>query len=167
MELVARSGVAALTIDGLAKAAGVTKGGVQYHFHTKEALLKRLLEYLISEFEAEIEFEAGPDAGGRDWLATYVAVSLRPMGEGALATEGVAAALIAALAPDDPCAEPFRQATRRWRERAERGVSDPALAQLIRLAADSVWLDRMYGELDEAGLEALRNRLFDLIENLQ
>ncbi|MFC3607252.1 TetR/AcrR family transcriptional regulator [Stutzerimonas tarimensis] len=42
--IVNRQGAAALTIDALAKAAGITKGGVQYSFGTKDELINAMFE---------------------------------------------------------------------------------------------------------------------------
>jgi AcrR family transcriptional regulator len=159
VSLVARQGVEALTIEKLAQAAGVTKGGVQYHFHTKDLLVTELLSHLLAQFDNAI----GPDAQGAAWLRAYVAVSLANPGE----ADGVAAALLAALPPNDPRAEPFRLSSGRWRERCEAGVADKALAQLIRMATDSVCVDIIYGGLTASDLARLKSRLFDLIDTLR
>jgi AcrR family transcriptional regulator len=165
--LVAEQGVAALTVERLAQAAGMTKGGVQYHFRTKDALVIALLDYLIDGFDAEIDALAGEGAEGGEWLAAYVKVSLGESGPEMAFVDGVALALIAAMAPDDPCAEPFKAATQRWRERAERGVRDKPLAQLIRLAADAVWLERTHAGIERKVVDALRARLLQFARELK
>ncbi|MGI2036106.1 TetR family transcriptional regulator [Rhizobium panacihumi] len=43
-EIVQSRGPAALTIDALAKAIGITKGGVQYSFGSKDAILDAMFE---------------------------------------------------------------------------------------------------------------------------
>jgi len=45
---VAQSGAAHLTIDAVAKEAGISKGGLLYHFPSKEALLVGMLEQLLA-----------------------------------------------------------------------------------------------------------------------
>jgi AcrR family transcriptional regulator len=42
-EIVERSGAGALTFDELSRVSGVTRGGITYHFPTKDALLEGLL----------------------------------------------------------------------------------------------------------------------------
>jgi AcrR family transcriptional regulator len=162
IELVAHKGVDGLTIENLAAAAGMTKGGVQYHFHTKDQLVTELLAVLLQYVDDAITFEAGPDAHGAAWLCAYVGITLREPS----AADGVAASLLAAMPPDDPRAEPFRLTSARWRERAERGVKDKALAQIIRMAADSAWIELIYGDLKPARLRAIKQRLFELVEAL-
>ena len=51
-ELVRTSGGAALTIGGLAQAAGISKGGVQYSFASKDDLVRSLIDRWTSQFEA-------------------------------------------------------------------------------------------------------------------
>jgi AcrR family transcriptional regulator len=50
--IVTEQGVGELTLEGVAARAGVTKGGLIYHFKTKEALLQALVERLIEHIEA-------------------------------------------------------------------------------------------------------------------
>src|SRR5690606_6550579 len=59
-ELLSEQGSTALTLSAVADRAGVSKGGLLYHFSTKEALIKAMVERLIEEFDALIA--AQPDA---------------------------------------------------------------------------------------------------------
>lgn len=52
--VVSKVGAAALTIDAVAKAAGITKGGVQYCFGTKGALIDAMLERWGEAYDAEV-----------------------------------------------------------------------------------------------------------------
>lgn len=47
--IVEKSGAAHLTIDAVAAEAAVSKGGVLYHFPSKQALLEGMLESLINQ----------------------------------------------------------------------------------------------------------------------
>lgn len=53
--LVRERGVTGLTIEAAAQGAGVSKGGLLYHFGTKEALLIAMLERLGKIMAADIE----------------------------------------------------------------------------------------------------------------
>ncbi len=59
--IVAQDGAAGLTFDAVARAAGITKGGVQYCFGTKENLIRSMIERWGSTFEAEVMAHAGED----------------------------------------------------------------------------------------------------------
>lgn len=51
-EIVNSQGPQALTIDALAKAAGISKGGVQYSFSSKDALISALLQRWNDQFDS-------------------------------------------------------------------------------------------------------------------
>ena len=51
-EIVRSRGGAALTIGALAQAAGISKGGVQYSFASKDAIVRGLIDRWTSRFEA-------------------------------------------------------------------------------------------------------------------
>jgi len=58
-ELVLADGAKALTIDALSKAAGVSKGGVQYSFASKDELVRALVARWTSQFDAMLDVEDG------------------------------------------------------------------------------------------------------------
>lgn len=64
--VIADTGAAGLTIDAVAKAAGITKGGVQYCFGTKEGLITAMLDRWCEAFDRDI---AAFRAGSTDPLA--------------------------------------------------------------------------------------------------
>jgi len=57
--LVAEHGVQNLTMDAVAAAAGVTKGGLIYHFKTREDLLGALVSRMVGEIELRNRSQAG------------------------------------------------------------------------------------------------------------
>lgn len=77
--VIVNSGVLSLTIDAVAKAAGLSKGGVLYHFSSKEALLRGMLEFHVGKFVEDIRAHATADPvpTGR-WTRSYLKVSLHP-----------------------------------------------------------------------------------------
>src|SRR3712207_3868484 len=60
-QVILDRGVEALTLDAVAHQAGVSKGGLLYHFPNKNALVVGLGEQLIQEFEAALQEEYGQD----------------------------------------------------------------------------------------------------------
>lgn len=54
-QIIRKRGAAALSFDAIAKAAGVSKGGVQGAFGTKEALLNALFDYLDGGHHARFQ----------------------------------------------------------------------------------------------------------------
>lgn len=54
-EILRTQGAAALTIDAVAKAMEITKGGVQYCFGNKEGMVKALLDRWCAEYEKKMQ----------------------------------------------------------------------------------------------------------------
>lgn len=63
--LVVSTGAAALSFDAVAKAAGITKGGVQYAFGTRDNLIKAMIARWGEAFDAEVARQTGPDPSPR------------------------------------------------------------------------------------------------------
>lgn len=61
-EVIAKRGAGKLTIDSVAKQAGMSKGGVLYHFATKDALLAGMLDALIARIDGRRKAEKNSSA---------------------------------------------------------------------------------------------------------
>jgi len=69
--IVNTEGPQALTIDALAKAAGISKGGVQYSFSSKDALIKELVDRWTAQFDAlVVDIET---VGPVEFVRSYIA----------------------------------------------------------------------------------------------
>jgi AcrR family transcriptional regulator len=71
--IVSEQGPAALTIDAVAKAAGITKGGVQYAFGSKDQLLDKMYERWSNDFEARVAAIAGENPDPVTAMRAYIA----------------------------------------------------------------------------------------------
>ena len=60
--IVTKRGVAAMTLESVALLAGVTKGGLIYHFKTRELLLQALIERMVEQIESRYQ-EAAAKGG--------------------------------------------------------------------------------------------------------
>src|SRR5215217_5222112 len=72
--IVRERGVSGLTLEAAARQAGVSKGGLLYHFASKEALitglLSRMAEWMRADFEACVAAQPeGPGRVARSMLA--------------------------------------------------------------------------------------------------
>lgn len=59
--LLLKGGAAALSLDSVAQAAGITKGGVQYCFGTRENMIRALIDRWGQAFDTEVASHTGPD----------------------------------------------------------------------------------------------------------
>lgn len=77
-EILRTQGAAALTIDAVAKAMDITKGGVQYCFGNKEGMVKALLDRWCVEYEKKMQAVLGgkEDAESLIWANLEVSQEL-------------------------------------------------------------------------------------------
>lgn len=161
-----------LTLDSAARAAGVSKPGLMYHFPTKEELLRAILERITTRCEQEMVAAVAVAAGGvpADAVADAEAVSAVAVLVDATAVQRHLAYLAwageAQLSPADLVifADPRLRVslTERWQEQVERWLHVPAGTPAhersrllaVRLMADGLWFDRASGLLATTAPEA-------------
>jgi AcrR family transcriptional regulator len=77
--VVLRNSVRRLTLEAVAREAQLSKGGVFYHFATKEALIQAMLARLLQSCARELEGPQQDAAPGR-WTRVYVRRTCAPVG---------------------------------------------------------------------------------------
>ncbi|WP_106397937.1 TetR/AcrR family transcriptional regulator [Actinocorallia populi] len=154
-------GTQALTLNAVAERAGVSKGGLLYHFPTKEALVTALVDRVIAEFDALVEqYDQGSFT--RAFVEATFAIIAAPEGE---RSERRWAAITAAAATPE-LAAPLRAAMDRWHRRDDAEDADPLTAMVVRLAAEGLWevVAHGSGRFSPEQYTALRRRLLDLLD---
>lgn len=75
--LAATQGVSSLSLQQVAEAAGVTKGGLLHHFPSKQALVDAVFDFLLIDFTQALEqaMASDPDPHGR-FTRAYLDLSL-------------------------------------------------------------------------------------------
>ncbi|MDZ7749489.1 MAG: TetR/AcrR family transcriptional regulator [Halofilum sp. (in: g-proteobacteria)] len=143
--VVIERGAAGLTLEAVAATAGLSKGGLLYHYATKEALLTAMVERLVAVTEQRIAAHRAEDDAPGSWTRGYVracAVDDVPAHDPA-GRLGVALLAAGAINPGLTAGLRARQST--WRARLRDDGIDPLAAQLARLAADGLWLNDIFG----------------------
>lgn len=144
-QIVVERGLASLTVQAVAEAAGVTKGGLLHHFASKQKLTEALFAEQLRMLDAEIDADLANDRGYGCFTRAYVRSTLR---DGAGGPCPLAALSIATLM--EPA---LRRAWGDWLKgrlaRHRATDADPAL-QFARYAADGVWLADMMAQDGEA-----------------
>lgn len=141
--VIRRDGAQALTLDAVAAHAGVSKGGLLYHFKSKRELLDGLVDRWLDEFQHDI------DEAGDHFPKGYVKAC-----DGAKAEE---AGLLAALVADPAVLAKVRDRYATWQDRIVTEGGDPVEATVARLAADGLWLADLLGMAPPHG--ELRDRV--------
>ncbi|MFG1854481.1 TetR/AcrR family transcriptional regulator [Actinomadura geliboluensis] len=164
--VLSEQGTQALTLIAVADRAGVSKGGLLYHFPTKEALVRAMVARVIEEFDDLIAayVDAYGDGVPSAYTRAYVEATFEILTGEARAYRRWSA--ITAAAADPEQGEPLNAAMRRWHGRDPAEDPDPGAATVVRLAAEGLWEVVSHDpELyDAAQLEALKRRLLDLLE---
>lgn len=135
-QFVQREGGDRLTLEAVAHEAGLSKGGLLYHFPTKDALVGGMVAYLIDQFEGDLERAFSQEADGTGaWLRAYIRVSCSSPEEEVNGDS----ALLAAVANNPSLLEPLRAHYASWQSHTENDGVPPARATIIRLALDGLW----------------------------
>ncbi|PUB27808.1 TetR family transcriptional regulator [Promicromonospora sp. AC04] len=136
--VVQREGVTAVTFDSVAAEAELTRGGIMYHFPSREGLLAAIHQHLANRWEASLVADAGRPADQLtpdERLAAYIRVCAQSATRAELQLM-----LEAGNRPE--WAAPWSEVLERWAPAADDAEADPAsLARLVaRLAADGLWM---------------------------
>jgi AcrR family transcriptional regulator len=136
-----RNGVAGLTLDAVAAEAGVSKGGLLYHFPSKQALLRGVVDVVTEDWQDDVRTREAADGqpGGRCARAYVGACADDRTGHEANF------ALLATLALDREHARLWSSLAAEWAasDRAD-GRVDPVDLTVARLAADGLWLATLF-----------------------
>ena len=161
--ILRRDGLTNLTLENVAAEAGLSKGGLLYHFPNKQSLIEALFDYHNQIFEerlqalAEDEIEA-PGA----WLRAYAKASIEQITYPGNAS--LYASLFAAEEQYAGAHSLMRGKYVQWQEQVENSGLDLAQATLVRLAVDGLWFAEMHSYAPPDA--ARRNEIIDLILQL-
>lgn len=142
--IVLNEGAAGLTIDALARAAGISKGGVQYSFPSKDDLVRALIERWTRQFDELLgEIDGLPPA---ELVRKYIKV----MRSSQAALNAKMAGLMIAYLQNPQNLIETRQWYRSMFARLGGGASDAKAARVALLAVEGLFLLRIAG-IDEDG----------------
>lgn len=130
-EIAQEAGPGNMSLDAVAAKAGVSKGGLLYHFPSKTKLLQAVVESFVGSFERALAEREAQKRGEADALTlAYLELFVedhdcrRPPPSG----------LLAALAQDPDFLAPVRKHNRSLLDRIRRTSRDPAMALIVYLA---------------------------------
>lgn len=157
-KLAADQGVAALSVQAVANAAGVTKGGLFHHFASKQVLLEAVMAELISALDAEIDALISQDCEAygcftRAYVNAVFADRSRDSGR-----------QWAALSVSMVGEPSLRRMWTSWFEgrlSRHKETDDRVVLELVRLAADGIWFADLLADDGRAGGDrvALKTRM--------
>jgi AcrR family transcriptional regulator len=144
--LLATGGTDAVTLDAVAATAGVSKGGLLYHFPSKAAMYEGLLAAVRDSVEQETA-----DATARSGPARGFLEYSEPTEDDEVAfMTSLVAAVRSGQSADTPEARERATAAlvdtfRVWEEPMLGAVADPVQAEIIRLVGHGLYLGALVG----------------------
>ncbi len=158
--VVRRDGVSNLTLERVAAEAGVSKGGLLYHFGTKQELVVAMLDDSLTRADDSLSDLASSDEPG-----AFARAYLEFVRSGEHRESGARQGIFASAALDEGELGPAQKQFAAWQERLvnDDGI-DPTLALLARVVGDGLWLIDLF-ELAPPD-DAQRGDLIDLVSSM-
>jgi AcrR family transcriptional regulator len=138
--IVSRVGGHGLTLDAVSEEAGISKGGLLYHFPSKDALLEGLLTACAEAHYASVR-EHRAARPSEPLIAAYLRAS---MGD-APRTDPLFAGIASALFQNPQLLSSWERAQRELFDELAAGSEHFALDAILAFAADGLWLAETYG----------------------
>ncbi|MBP2364931.1 TetR/AcrR family transcriptional regulator [Pseudonocardia parietis] len=162
--LLIEQGPGAATLDAVAGSAGVSKGGLLYHFGSKESLVAGLLDRLRERSAQDAELMRADESGAvAHYLRTSVPGAESPAGltRSYLATLRIADGSSAGTTAREALAAVDADGLAVLREE----IDDPVLAWLVQLVGDGLYLRTLTGAPLTGGVspEELHDTLTELL----
>lgn len=142
IRLAVEEGLASLSVQAVADAAGVTKGGFFHHFGNKRAFIDAMCEEMLDVIDREIDQLIAADAEPHGSFTRAYVESVFRLEQG---TNGGPWASLSILVLADPI---LRARWSDWYERRlyrHRATDDDVTLEAVRLAADGIWLADLTG----------------------
>jgi AcrR family transcriptional regulator len=131
-QVLGENGERAATLDAVAAAAGVSKGGLLYHFGSKEALIDGVLERLATLVERDVAAIRSSPSGP---VAHLIRTS---MATGSALDKALVATSRLAQASNSTARDALRAANDAWYGIVLESTGDPVLSRAIMLISDGL-----------------------------
>lgn len=160
-KLAVKSGLNSVTIQSVAKAAGVTTGGLLHHFSSKQALIQAVFENLLEQLDADIDALMAQDQRPiGSFTRAYVRTSFPDLSE----AESKLRAAIYAYAMGDSAMRWMWADWLQARLQRHADTDSGPMLEVVRYAADGAWMaDSMHRDgLPEIDRKSILERLLNL-----
>lgn len=151
--LLLEGGSSAATIEAVASRAGLSKGGLLYHFGSKEALYEGFLTRLREGARADADSIRRAPEG---YVAAYLDVSTVANDP---STRSILAALRLVGVQEVDVESALADSHEYWYAALTEEIKDPVVARLVQLVGDGLYLHALTGsrpyEADEAVIAAV------------
>ena len=133
--LLVEDGERAATLDATARRAGVSKGGLLYHFGSKEALESGLVERLGRLVDIDIEAITTADEGAIAYFLRSSVMQNDPLDRAIIATSRLA------QGGSGAASSALREIRLRWEDALRPHTKDATALDLVMLVSDGLYFN--------------------------
>ncbi|WP_240936742.1 TetR/AcrR family transcriptional regulator [Bacillus thuringiensis] len=156
--IIENYGMEKLTLEAIAKQAGISKGGLLYHFPNKDAIIKGMIDEYSSAFLVSVRDKVSnsSEAIGK-WHHAYLESAINDTG----VSNELVSAYIATLFTNPLLLSKFQSDCQELYEEIEKDETEPIKAAIIRLAVDGLCYSEIFkvGKIDEGLKQKVIKRL--------
>ena len=161
-ELALEVGPANLSLDAVAARAGVSKGGLLYHFPSKARLLEALVEDFVRRFEQSLEARmARSESAGENAATAFLELFVQEY----LVKRPPPGGLLAAMAENPDFLRPVRSHQRHVLDRVKESATNPVDGLIVFLTLQGIKSQQLFSMeiLAPEEVEAVIGRLRAMI----
>jgi AcrR family transcriptional regulator len=140
--IVLEQGAVRMTLEAVAKEAGVSKGGLLYHFPSKDALIEGMMDAMVQGLTERIQKAYEEDDFGTNrgrWLRALTRANFQSK------DQELGSGLTAAVLLNPELLDVNRQAYKSRQILIEQDGVDIVTANIIRLVGDGIWFSELLG----------------------
>lgn len=138
VRVIESDGITAVTFDSVAAASGITRGGIIYHFPSREELVAAIHEHMARRWEEQLEAACGKPAAlttATERLIAYISTAATP------ATRAEVQMILDSHHTENQ--DVWDHVLQRWAPRPQ--PTDDHTYTLALLAADGLWVNDVIG----------------------
>ncbi|MFC9994491.1 TetR/AcrR family transcriptional regulator [Nocardia sp. NPDC127526] len=147
--LLLDKGMSQVTLESVAKAAGVSKGGLLYHFKSKDALLAGLVRRLGERAEQQLKSAVDQGKSVTEWYLQ----APHPDNETDALEIALYRSMLAAMrtvdgphdTDEDEVDRALTEVMATWKAGLDKEIRDPVQAEIVQLVGDGVYLRALLG----------------------
>jgi len=159
-ELLSLEGERHATLEAVARAAGVSKGGLLYHFPSKDRLVDGLCERLTELAAEDVQrMRSAPEGPARYYIRTSYWAGT-PMDR---ALVGVARLQQAGFAAAQEAA---KSVSENWLQALVDGIGDQSAARAVKLVGDGLYYNALFGALEGRHHSAPDDALLAVVDRI-
>lgn len=165
-QVVACQGVAKLTLDAVARQAGLSKSGLLHHFRSKEALVDAVINRTVLHWKQSLQLALEQQSGPHPTARALLQCSLGEINQWNETLRRSSTAMLSVLVHCPGQDTALHQFYRQIHQQMEREAEGSIMGNLVLAVIDGIWLRWVTGlaPLDDTHILSLREYLKRLLD---